>query len=99
MLLAVVVAMIELTRVYDVQNLLEISAREGARFAALDRTGILEEGESANSKMIQDVTNFMASSGIPSENVQVNIPRCGKPLPNLRFGRPSQRPSVICCRG
>ena len=73
MLLAVVVAMLELTRVYDVQNLLEISAREGARFAAIDRTGILKEGESANSKMIQDVTNFMASSGIPSENVQVNI--------------------------
>ena len=38
-LMAIVVGLTELTRVYDVQNLLETGAREGARFAAMDRSG------------------------------------------------------------
>jgi len=72
-LLATVVGLIELTRAYDVQNLLETGAREGARFAAMDRTGMLQEGETSNQKLIQDVTNFMASSGVPADDVQVVI--------------------------
>jgi len=72
-LLATVVGLIELTRAYDVQNLLETGAREGARFAAMDRTGMLQEGENSNQKLIQDVTNFMASSGISASDVQVVI--------------------------
>src|ERR1044071_8259123 len=57
-LLAVVVGLTELTRVYNVQNTLETAAREGARFAALDRTGMMQSGQSANSKLISDVKNF-----------------------------------------
>ncbi len=72
-LLATVMGLIELTRAYDVQNLLETGAREGARFAAMDRSGMLQEGESSNEKLIQDVTNLMASSGIPAGDVQVVI--------------------------
>ncbi len=72
-LVTTVLGLIEITRAYDVQNLLETGAREGARFAAMDRSGILQEGETANSKLISDVTNFMASSGIPAENVSVVI--------------------------
>ena len=73
MLLAVVVALIELTRVYDVQNLLETAAREGARFASMDTSEIVGEGGSTNAKIEQDVTNFLASSGVPSENLEVRI--------------------------
>jgi len=78
-LLATVVGLIELTRAYDVQNMLETGAREGARFAAMDRSGMLQDGETANQKMIQDVTNLMASSGIPASDVQVVIRDAANP--------------------
>ena len=73
MLLAVVVGLIELTRIYDVQNLLETAAREGARFASMDTADIVGEGGSTNAKIQQDVTNFLASSGVASENLEVRI--------------------------
>jgi Flp pilus assembly protein TadG len=72
-LLAVVVGLNELSRVYNVQNTLETAAREGARFASLDRTGMLQEGQTANSKLISDVKNFLATSGINKNDVTVTI--------------------------
>jgi len=72
-LLAITVGMVELTRVYDAQYLLQSAAREGARFASMDRDGLLGEGQSTNDKLTADVTKFLASSGIPSESVQVSI--------------------------
>ena len=44
MLLAIVLGLIELTRVYDAQYLLQTAAREGARFASMDRDGMLGDG-------------------------------------------------------
>ncbi|NOZ39553.1 MAG: pilus assembly protein [Planctomycetes bacterium] len=73
MLLAIVLGMIELTRVYDAQYLLQTAAREGARFAAMDREGMLANGQTGNSKLTSDVTSFLASAGIPSGDVQVDI--------------------------
>jgi len=73
MLLAIALGMIELTRVYDAQYLLQSAAREGARFASMDRDGMLGEGESTNDKLVNDVKNLLASSGIPAEHIQVNI--------------------------
>lgn len=73
MLLAIVLGLIELTRVYDAQYLLQTAAREGARFAAMDRDGMLADGETANSKVTGDVKNFLASAGIPQDSIQVRI--------------------------
>ena len=73
MLLAIVVGLIELSRVYDVQNVIETAAREGARFAASDRSGMTEEGQTANAKLTTDVLNLLASSGIPTSEVVVTI--------------------------
>jgi hypothetical protein len=72
-LLAVVVGMLELSRVYSVQNTLETAAREGARFASLDRTGMLLEGQTANQKLESDVKNFLASTGINQSDVTVTV--------------------------
>ncbi len=80
MLLAITLGLVELSRVFDIQNTMETAAREGARFASMDRTGMLEEGASANDKMIQDVENFLSSSGIPlSDDVQVTVSPYGNP--------------------
>ena len=55
------------------QNLLDVAAREGARFASMDRDGMLANGQTANQKMIQDVKNFLASNGIPQDKVTVAV--------------------------
>lgn len=73
MLLAVVLGLIELTRAYDAQYLLQTAAREGARIASMDRDGLLQNGESSNSKMADDVKTFLSSAGIPEQNIDVKI--------------------------
>ena len=72
-LLTIVMGLIQTTNMYDSQNLLESAAREGARFAAMDREGMLNNGQTANQKLVQDVKNFMASAGLDPDDVQVNI--------------------------
>jgi Flp pilus assembly protein TadG len=72
-LIGTALGIIELTRAYDAQNLIETAAREGARFASMDREGMLGEGETTNSKLIEDVKNFLSSSGIDAENVDVTV--------------------------
>ena len=73
MLLAIVLGLMELTRVYDAQYLLQTAAREGARFASMDREGMLGDGETSNSKITDDVKTFLASAGMPEGNIQVKI--------------------------
>ena len=72
-LLAITLGMVELTRVYDAQYLLQSAAREGARFASMDRDGLLAEGQTTNDKLTTDVTNFLASSGIPADDIVVAV--------------------------
>ena len=72
-LLALVMGMVELTRVFEVQNLLAIAAREGARFASMDRDGMLQEGQSTNDKLANDVKNLLESNGVPRDHVKVAI--------------------------
>ena len=76
-LLTVIVSLIELVRVYEVQNTMEMACREGARFASLDRTDMLMEGQTANSKLIGDVQNFLKSSGISPSQAQVSVVKAG----------------------
>ncbi len=72
-LVAILFGLIELGRAFEMQNLLEVAAREGARFASMDRDGMLAPGESANDKMIEDVTTMLTSNGIPEDNISVEI--------------------------
>src|SRR3972149_2310192 len=72
-LLAVLFGLIELGRAFEMQNLLEVAAREGARFASMDRDGMLEPDENANDKLIQDVKNYLATNGISQDDITVEI--------------------------
>ena len=72
-LLAITVGLMELSRVFDAQNLLEVAAREGARFAAIDKEDLLQPGQTSNSKLIDDVKGFLESNGIDSTDVSVQI--------------------------
>jgi len=72
-LLSIVFGVLELTRIYDAQYLLETAAREGARFAAMDRDGMVNDGETANSKITEDIKNFLETAGLPRDQLQVDI--------------------------
>jgi hypothetical protein len=72
-LVAIVFGMIELGTAFEMQNLLEVAAREGARFASMDRDGLLDPGESANEKLIEDVKNFLATNGISKDDITVEV--------------------------
>lgn len=72
-LVAIVFGMIEMGRAFETQNLLDVAAREGARFASMDREGMLAGGQTANQKLIQDVKNFLSTNGIPHDKITVEV--------------------------
>jgi hypothetical protein len=72
-LVAVLFGLIGLGRAFEMQNLLEVAAREGARFASMDRDGMLDPGESANDKLIEDVKTFLATNGVPRDDITVEV--------------------------
>ena len=72
-LVAIMFGMMTLNRAFESQNLLEVAAREGARFAAMDRTGMLGEDQSSTDKLKDDIKNFLASNGVPRDNVSVEV--------------------------
>ncbi len=78
-LLALVMGMVELNRYLNSQNLLESAAREGARFASMDRDGMLGANQSSSQKLAEDVKNYLASNGIPRNNVSVGVKDAANP--------------------
>lgn len=79
LLLAVIVGMLELSRLYSVQNFLEAAAREGARFAGLDRSGLMLGNQTANEKLITDVKNYLGSNNIDPAAVTVSVVKASDP--------------------
>jgi len=72
-LLALMLGVIEMNRMYDAQNLLSTAAREGARFASMDRDGLVPEDMTTNQKMTQDIKTFLESNGLAPEHVSVEV--------------------------
>jgi hypothetical protein len=70
---AMLFGLIELGRAFETQNMLEVAAREGARFASMDRDGLLDPGQSANTKLIADVKTMLASNGVPIDQITVEV--------------------------
>ncbi|MFV2070221.1 MAG: TadE/TadG family type IV pilus assembly protein [Pirellulales bacterium] len=63
----------QVSRIFDVQNQLAVAVREGARLAAMDRAGMLADGQTTNQKITQDVRNFLTANGLPGESVDIYI--------------------------
>lgn len=49
------------------------AVREGGRLASMDFSGKLSTGQTANQKVEQDIINFLAASGISTDNVTLAI--------------------------
>jgi Flp pilus assembly protein TadG len=79
LLLGVIIGLLELSRVYTVQNTLEAAAREGARFAGLDRSGLLLQGQTANQKLVADVKNYLAANNLNSNLATVSVVKASDP--------------------
>ncbi len=75
--LAIILGVTRVSHMYETQNLLASAAREGARFGAMDRNGMLGEGNSSNDKLAADVQHFLTAQGLPSDNVNIEIKHAG----------------------
>ncbi|MEM9352254.1 MAG: TadE family protein [Planctomycetota bacterium] len=72
-LVTIAMGTIEVSRMYESQNLLHSAAREGARFASVDKTDMLAPGETTNDKIVADVKTFLGAQGVPPDKVDVSI--------------------------
>lgn len=81
--LVLLLGMLELGRAFEMQQVLSSAVREGARFAAMDRDGIVPENDSTNNKIINDVRNYLNAAGFPGDLAQIAITEVDNP--NLAF--------------
>lgn len=71
--LTLVLGVTEVSRLFEIKNQMAVAAREGARTAAMDREGLTVDGQSTNTKVTNDIKNFLKASGLDPNKVQVKI--------------------------
>jgi Flp pilus assembly protein TadG len=72
-LVTIVFGMVETSRIYEIQNLMSLASREGARVAAMDREDLLLEGQTTNGKVTADIENYLNALGFEKEHIDVQI--------------------------
>jgi Flp pilus assembly protein TadG len=87
-LLAIMFGMIQYGKAFEMQNQLQVAAREGARFASMDHTGMLSSGQTSNQKLIQEVKNFLATYGIAQSDVTVTVKDHANPTSDFNLDDP-----------
>lgn len=71
--LVLILGMIEVSRLLDTQNQVAVAAREGARLAAMRREGLLDEGQSINDKVADDIRHILTSNGLNGDAADIFI--------------------------
>lgn len=87
-LIALVFSMIQYGRAFEMQNQLQIAAREGARFASMDHTGMSMNGQTSNQKLVGDVKNFLATYNVSPSNVTVQVKDHANPAADFNLDDP-----------
>jgi len=87
-LLAIMFGMIQYGKAFEMQNQLQVAAREGARFASMDHTGMLSAGQTSNQKLIQEVKNFLATYGMSQNDVTVTVKDHANPTSDFNLDDP-----------
>ncbi len=64
---------VELGYALNASNTLYGALREGGRLASQDWSTMLEPGETANDKVIQDIKNMLTAARIPGDQVTISI--------------------------
>ena len=76
-LVALLLGMIEATSLSETSNHLRLALRQSARLAGMDRSEILDPGQSTNEKIALDLKNFLSASGIDGSTAEVTITDLG----------------------
>ncbi len=72
-LLAIVFGMIQYGKAFEMQTQLQNAAREGARFASMDHSGMLTAGQTSNQKLVQEVKNYLTTYGVNKNDITVSV--------------------------
>jgi Flp pilus assembly protein TadG len=88
-LVTIMMGLIQSGRGYEAKNLLEGAAREGARFACMDRSKFASNGQSTNAKVANDVKNFLSTNGISKSDVTVSIKDADHPTADFNLDDPN----------
>ncbi|WP_425395473.1 TadE family protein [Aeoliella sp.] len=88
-LVGVMFAMVTLNRAFEAQNLLATAAREGARFASMDRDGMPDVGMTGNEKLAEDIKSFLASNGLEKDGVTVEVKDHENPSADFNIDDPA----------
>lgn len=73
LLLMILLGTIEFGNALNASKRMISAAKSGARFASMDWTDKLAEGETPNQKVLRDVRNFLDASGLPGDAATVTI--------------------------
>ena len=88
-LLALLFGMIQYGKAFEIQNQLQVAAREGARFASMDHAGMLTAGQTSNQKLIEEVKSFLATYGINKNDVTVGVKDHANPTADFNLDDPA----------
>jgi Flp pilus assembly protein TadG len=87
-LVTIMMGLIQSGRGYEAKNLLAGAAREGARYAAMDRSKMVSTGQTTNQKLINDVKNFLSTDGIPKQDITVTVKDANNPTADFNLDDP-----------
>lgn len=71
--LTIILLVTDISTAMHGQNILTSAVREAGRYGAMDLSGTLSNGQTANSKVTEDVKNFLAAAGLPKDKITVSI--------------------------
>ncbi|MCH2210330.1 MAG: pilus assembly protein [Fuerstiella sp.] len=73
MMLVLVLGLIELGTALRATTIMQSAVREAGRLASMDWRYVVEDGDTPNDKVEQDIRNLVTASGLPGEDLIVNI--------------------------
>ena len=71
--LVLVLGIAEIGRAVQTATVLSSAVREGGRLASMDWEDIVANDDNVNDKVIRDIRNFLNASGLPGEEVTIEV--------------------------
>lgn len=72
-MMVLVLGLIEMGTALRASTIMQSSVREAGRLASIDWRYVVEDGETPNTKVEQDIRNFVTASGLPGADLVVSI--------------------------
>jgi len=85
LLMVLVLGVLEIGTALRASTILQSACRESGRLVALDWRHVVADGQTPNDKVIQDLKNFVAASGLKVENLTVTLTHADGPYTGQPF--------------